>query len=151
MTKSSSAGTVFQSTPLCEGRQLLCYQIDLLVVLGCLALTVVVGLGLIGICCLHEGIIKLFQWSNQTLTFWGFSESQRLAGAGWAPLLAVAWALALELENKRVAQGVGGGFAAVVLYFAPRVTAEVIKAQAVAFRVVEFEQFGFERYPLRWG
>ena len=96
---SRSQTDKFQSTPLYEGRQLLCYQIDLLVVLGWLALTVVVGLGLIGICCLHEGIIKLFQWSNQTLTFWGFSESQRLAGAGWAPLLAVAWALALGLEN----------------------------------------------------
>ena len=90
---------MFQSTPLCEGRQLLCYQIDLLVVLGWLALTVVVGLGLIGICCLHEGIIKLFQWSNQTLTFWGFSESWRLAGVDWALLLALASALLPALEN----------------------------------------------------
>ena len=52
---------LFQSTPLCEGRQLLCYQIDLLVVLGWFALTVVVGRGLMGICCLHKELIKLFQ------------------------------------------------------------------------------------------
>ena len=64
----SPATKMFQSTPLCEGRQLVCYQIDLLVVLGCLALTVVVGRGLVGICGLHGKFIKLFQCNNQTLT-----------------------------------------------------------------------------------
>ena len=59
---------LFQSTPLCEGRQLLCYQIDLLVVLGWLALTVVVGRGLMGICCWYEEFIDLFQWNNKALT-----------------------------------------------------------------------------------
>ena len=63
-----AGGELFQSTPLCEGRQLLCYQIDLLVVLGCLALTVVVGRGLMGICCWYEEFIDLFQWNNKALT-----------------------------------------------------------------------------------
>ena len=57
---TAALANMFQSTPLCEGRQLLCYQIDLLVVLGWLALTVVVGLGLMGICCLHGKLLIYF-------------------------------------------------------------------------------------------
>ena len=53
-----------------------------------------------------------------------------------------------DLYDEGVAEHVGGGFRAVVFYFAPPFAAQVVEAQAVGCGVVGGEQFGFQFHPL---